>query len=122
MIGKNFTFRNGIFFKLEELIVISFSFTKTDELIETPNLKTLYLENTRNFELIIDFLSLKKLKYFTGESNLFLLLDNSPLEKINLLHEYAKKEIGEKVFKKIISMNTPKEISFHIDDDCLIIY
>ena len=113
---KNFTFRNGIFFKLEELIVISFSFTKTDELIEIPNLKTLYLENTCNFELIIDFLSLKKLKYFTGESNLFLLLDNSPLEKINLLNKHCqRKEIGEKVFKKIISMNTPKEISFHIE-------
>lgn len=85
-----------------------------------PNLKTLILEYTSNFELIIDFVSLKNLKYFTGEPKLFLLLNKSPLEKIDLLDEYSsKKNFGERLTKAFISMNTLKEISFHIENEWL---
>ena len=70
-------------------------------------------ENYINYNLIIDFSSLKKLKELKCSICDFLLLKNPLLEKIKLYsNKYISKEI--KMIEKILSIKTLKNIKFDL--------
>ena len=112
---KNIAFKKDIFLKLEDLEISCCKIINSNYLLKMPKLKKLILGHIYDKIKIIDFSSLYNLKCFSASPFDFLFLENSPLEILNLFHEYNYKDIGDKVFTKIISMNFLKEINFHMD-------
>ena len=104
----------GIYLDYCELERLKYLELELDEfenkLFKFPELNTLLLHNNSEYDSIIDFNSLKKLKIFKGSSENFLLLENSAnLEKLILDDIYEENLI----FEKIISLNHLQEIELN---------
>ena len=103
----------NIIYKLQfpelEQLKISFCFYKNyDYFFKSP---TLWY---RKFGELIDFKSLKKLKYlFRGDISLFLQLNNNSLEKA-YISSYAKFDKEKEMIKKFIEIKTLKEIKLNL--------
>ena len=104
----NISFTENNFLKLKYLHLIRDDLTyKGNELLKFPELTTLILDGIykSNYDSIIDLANLKKLKFFKGKSQHFMLLNNSKsIEKLTLY------SFGQKELKKIISLETLQEI------------
>ena len=114
----NISFENNIFLKLKYLNLEVDCNEKI--LLKCPELIIMeqkQFPSNDDYDLIIDFSSIKNLKIFDANVKyLFLLENTSSLEKICL-----RDRIGENVIKKIISMNALKEIYFRYDNiKCLL--
>ena len=93
---------------------------KPNNLLRLPKVK--YLDISSN-DSIIDTKSLNNLKYLKCKNeNFFLKINNQKLEVLKLIQQNVlKKEITNKVFEKIISIKTLKEVrmvtgELHDDD------
>ena len=104
----NISFTESNFLKLKYLHLIRDDLTyKGNELLKFPELTTLILDgiDKSNYDSIINLANLKKLKFFEGKSQHFMLLNNSKsIEKLTLY------SFGQKELKKIISLETLQEI------------
>ena len=116
---KNLTFNNCILNNREKPLIKL-------PLLERCSLIVFYgLDSSRQYNELIDFNSLKKLKYFEGEQHYFLLLKNKSLEKVKLISAYESiningilqsvNEIEKRVIEKINSIETLKEIKIQLN-------
>ena len=89
----------------------------TDSLLLLPELETLSLNSSSgllNYDSIIDFSALEKVKTYKGRISYFLLLENSPIEEAELTYnkDTLKEEI--KMFENFCIIKSLKNISFYI--------
>lgn len=111
-ICNNIAFENGFGLNLKKLWISSCKLIqKRNSLIKLPKLEECSLldSNEMSYNLIIDFKSLKNLKYFDGTSKYFLLLENSPLEYIHFTR--SDKNIEKQTFEKLLYLKSLKEIN-----------
>ena len=90
---KNITFKDNIFLNLEKLTLKYNNILKPKQsLMQCPNLEKCTFANDKtvlcNYNLIIDFNSLKSLKYYKGDIIYFFYLGKS-LEKVDLFSNYV---------------------------------
>ena len=86
-----------------------------NKLIELPELEEMIIkESYKEYNLVFDFLSFKKLTYFEGPPNFFFLLKNSLLEKVILYKQenYNSSLLELNVLNTLISIKTLKEITY----------
>ena len=121
----NISFMNCDFRKLKYLELNSYDkYNKyyENDLIEFPELNTLifnhnnqyenYYDSDSDYKSIINLKSIKKLKIFRGDMDMFLKLENiEHLEKL-ILYSY-----GQTFLEKIILTNNLKEIEIFFQDD-----
>ena len=87
-----------------------------------PNLEKFEVQSYGNSDIkryfdVFDFLSFKNLKIFIGEMKDFLELKDAPLENIKLLSNKDNDlDIEKRAFKKIITLNTLKELSLFLHE------
>ena len=146
---KNITFKDNIFLNLEKLTLKYNNILKPKQsLMQCPNLEKCTFANDKtvlcNYNLIIDFNSLKSLKYYKGDIIYFFYLGKS-LEKVDLFSNYVnnhgelynyenyydyiynndnrnKLDKKDKItFQKLITMKKLKEIIFfnNINDEMI---
>lgn len=146
---KNITFKDNIFLILEKLTLKYNNILKPKQsLMQCPNLEKCTFANDKtvlcNYNLIIDFNSLKSLKYYKGDIIYFFYLGKS-LEKVDLFSNYVnnhgelynyenyydyiynndnrnKLDKKDKItFQKLITMKKLKEIIFfnNINDEMI---
>ena len=91
------------------------SFLDKIKIHKCPELETILISNSDiSIDSIIDVKSLSKLKIFNGNlSILSILADISPLQKIDL--SFSIKEKETKIFEKLLSIKTLKEIDADFD-------
>ena len=96
----------------------------TDSLFILPELETISLNSSNrilNYNSIIDFSSLEKVKKFKGRINYFLLMENSPIEEVYL--SFNKDTLKEEIqmFENFCILKSLKNINFFMskisDDD-----
>ena len=80
-----------------------------------PELEEFKTDSETGKEKIINLLDPKKLKVLKICENLFLELDNIPLESIEIIPSKISKENEIKLIKKILSMNTLKKAKLNLD-------
>ena len=95
--------------------------------LKLPEIKKCNLSNSndieKDFNFIIDFSSLNKVKQLRCSINNFLLLNNSLLEKITLFStNNISKETEIKMLDKILSIKTLKNIEFDLSKLILMKY
>ena len=111
---ENISFEDNNFTKLNQLNIINCLNITSKSKLKCPELEHCSIYNRSNsldFDSILDFSSLNKLKSYKGNSTFFLLLESEYLEKITLINDNT--DLMERnIMKKMISTKTLKEISF----------
>ena len=98
------------------LYLIKSSISKSESSIKFPNLKMCVLDN-QNFNSIIDFPSLEKLKYIECEKSDFIFLEKTSLEAVTLRSKINNSvEIEKKVIEKLINISTLKDIHLYLSE------
>ena len=112
---QNISFDENIFLKLNKLDIINCENIQSKSKLKCPELQHCSIYNisqSLDFNSILDFSSIIKLKSFEGNSTHFLLLESEYLEKVSLKNDYT--DLMEKdCMEKFISTKTLKEISFY---------
>ena len=106
---QNIYIKDDILSQLESLTLIYCSLIKPLKPVKCPELLTCNLIQSykeKNYRDFIDFSSCKKLKYFFGNAEYFLLLKNQRFERIIFyyLYKFDTPQYEIKIFKKILSI------------------
>lgn len=117
---KNISFNENIFLKLKSLTFNRSEIIKPKLLLECPELEKcnftffepyeVNLENSNEYNEIIDFSNLPKLKYFEGDMKYFLVLKNNSYESVTFKNLNSTLEIEKKVLQKLLVTSNLKEI------------
>ena len=110
---KNIKFGKYIGLNIQKLYLNSCSIVKPKILIEFPKLEICIFEGKQNYNSIIDFSTLKNLKYFKGYYFIdFIELENEILEQVKITDYTIKLEA--KIIKKLLSYKSLKEVYLEI--------
>ena len=119
-------FKENIFLKLKYLNLNSYSIKRHPSfLLKCPNVESCEVFSNIGesiyYDLIFDFSSLNKLKYFKGQSKYFILLENTLLEKVIIdLDFYGVVNHFKNVMNKLLSINTIKDLEINMTTYSLI--
>ena len=117
---RNIMFKENIFLKLKYLNLNSYSIKRNPSfLLKCPNVESCEVFSNIGesiyYDLIFDFSSINKLKYFKGQSKYFILLENTLLEKVIIdLDFYGVVNHFKKVMNKLLSTNTIKDLEINM--------
>ena len=123
---RNIMFKENIFLKLKYLNLNSYSIKRNPSfLLKCPNVESCEVFSNIGesiyYDLIFDFSSINKLKYFKGQSKYFILLENTLLEKVIIdLDFYGVVNHFKKVMNKLLSTNTIKDLEINMTTYSLI--
>ena len=115
---------NNILTKLKKLSISHCIMSKHEPnwRLKCPEVEFLHLgslkeeENLIGYSLIIDFSSLKKVKYYNGDSiNFNFLENNTSLEEVSLFDYEHTEEMEEKTLETICSIKSLKNIDFQLE-------
>ena len=122
---KNFKILDNFFKNLKSLILINSNFDKVkDGYIKLPKLELLsidFFSKKNNYKNVIDFKSLKNLKYFKGPVYAFLSLDCKLLKSVKSVNiiDVIDVEDWKYIFEKINKIKNLEEFSIKIIDSSL---
>ena len=115
---------NNILTKLKKLSISHCIMSKPEPncRLKCPEVEFLHLESLKEeknligYSLIIDFSSLKKVKYYNGDSINFKFLENNKtLEEVSLFDYEHTEEMEEKNLKTICLIKSLKNIDFQLE-------
>ena len=117
---ENLTFDGNSCTKLKQLYLQDCAIVETSTLLKLPELEECLLQNSvsvkRRYNQIIDFASLKNLKFLTAEAFDFTNIENTILEKIILYSYNVSSDIEKIMFEKLFSISNLKDLTMEIKD------